>query len=104
MQVRSHKEPQKIELRQNNGKVKEYFLRSNITTEQTEQEEETVTMYVYDEVKVKLVDRNNLETFIKDNFSLLFEQGQLEESIPDNPSQDERISELEDTILSLLEV
>jgi hypothetical protein len=105
MQVTSHKNPQKVELRQEQGKVREYFLRDNITEEQVENEQgDLITQYKYDEVRVKLVNRANIEDYINNNFYLLFEQGQLEEQTPDNPSAEERISELEDTILSLLEV
>ena len=105
MQVTSHKNPQKVELRQEQGKAREYFLRDNITEEQVENEQgDLITQYKYDEVRVKLVDRANIEDYINNNFYLLFEQGQLKEQTPDNPSAEERISELEDTILSLLEV
>ena len=105
MQVTSHKNPQKVELRQEQGKVREYFLRDNITEEQVENEQgNLITQYMYDEVRVKLVNRANIENYINNNFNLLFEQGQLEEQTPSNPSQDERMSELEDTILNLLEV
>ena len=105
MQVTSHKNPQKVELRQEQGKVREYFLRDNITEEQVENEQgDLITQYKYDEVRVKLVNRANIEDYINNNFYLLFEQGQLEEQTPSNPSQDERISELEDTILNLLGV
>ena len=105
MQVTSHKNPQKVELRQEQGKAREYFLRDNITEEQVENEQgDLITQYKYDEVRVKLVDRANIEDYINNNFNLLFEQGKLEEQTPDNPSAEERISELEDTILSLLEV
>lgn len=104
MLVKSHREPKQFELRKKDGKVLEYYLRDNIVTEEVTFEDTTETQYKYDEVKVKLIDRVNLEQFITDNFNDLFQRGIFEETKPNKPSTDERIENLEDTILQIMGV
>jgi hypothetical protein len=103
MQVKGHKKPKKIELRQQNGKIKEYFLRDNIIQEEIEnQEGNLITQYMYDEVKIELVNRNNLEIFIKDNFTKLFEKAIIKEDEPTQPKLEERLEALESMELERL--
>lgn len=104
MLVKSHKEPKKVELRKKEGKVNEYFLRKNISSKEITNEQETTTMYEYEEVKIKLVERNNILDYINNNFEDLFQIGITEENTPEPPSKQERIDELENTLMQLLGV
>ena len=101
MKVQGSKYPDLIWIKTINNGLATVRLRKNIT-ETTDEEGNTI--YEYDEVEVRLANRDNLTQYIENNFDAIFEQGLINEQKPNEPTEQERISALEDVIQNLLGV
>lgn len=76
-------------------------LRRNITEKEIENEDgSTDIIYEYEETEIILVNRNNLEGYIEDNFDIIFEAG-LKNENEDEETIEERIEELEQKLEEL---
>jgi len=76
-------------------------LRDNVEEKQIEHEDTIDTIYEYDEVTIKIVDRPNLEEYITAHFDVLFEMGLQQEATPPLPTEEERLQAVEDAVLIL---
>lgn len=76
-------------------------LRRNITEKEIENEDgSTDIIYEYEETEIILVNRNNLEGYIEDNFDMIFEAG-LESETEHEETIEERIERLEQELEEL---
>lgn len=61
-------------------------------------------IYEYEKVEIKLIERPNLNTLIKNNFDAYFNLGLEEEQKPKEPSVSERIEAIEEVLINSLGV
>lgn len=69
---------------------------------QLESDEDII--YEYEETKIQVVDRPNLEDYITEHFDVLFEDGLTKERTPAEATSQERIEALESALLALMGV
>lgn len=96
--------PEKYKIRTVEDGIAYIRLRRNITEKEVEHDGQTSIIYEYEETEVQLVYRPNLEEYIEQYFDALFEQGILNERALPKPTEEQRISALEDVILQILGV
>lgn len=77
-------------------------LRDNITEKTLQYEEVTDTIYECDEVEIVLSNRANLAEYADEQFDALFAMGKQIENTPKMPTEENRISTLEQAMLELL--
>lgn len=77
MRVKSANIPKTVEVIEREGKHSIVALRENVlsVTEEDTITGEDINLFEYDEVKVKVRNRRNLLTYMKDNFNMWFERG-----------------------------
>lgn len=78
-------------------------LRKNINEIKSTFENQVYVIYEYDEVEIKIVNRPSIEDYIENNLDDLFNKGLKEENKPKEPTNEDRIQQLEDAILFLLD-
>lgn len=98
MKVQSAVNPSKFYVRKIELGVAHVKLRDNIV-EVTDDEDNIG--YEFDEVEVEISDRGNLEDYISDNFISLFELGLVNEKKLKEPSDKEKIVELEKALIEM---
>lgn len=101
MKVQGSAYPENIWIRNKELDSINVTLRKNVEEKQIEREEGIETIYEYDEVTIKLIDRPNLEEYIQNNFDVLFDMGLQQEATPPLPTEEERIQAVEDALLIL---
>lgn len=101
MKVQGSAYPESIWIRNKELDYINVTLRKNVEEKQIEKEEGIETIYEYDEVTIKLIDRPNLEEYIQNNFDVLFDMGLQQEATPPLPTEEERIQAVEDALLIL---
>jgi len=101
MKVQGSAYPESIWIRNKELDYVNVTLRRNVEEKQIEREEGIETIYEYDEVTIKLIDRPNLEEYIQNNFDVLFDMGLQQEATPPLPTEEERIQAVEDALLIL---
>ena len=101
MRVQGSAYPESIWIRNKELDYVNVTLRRNVEEKQIEREEGIETIYEYDEVTIKLIDRPNLEEYIQNNFDALFDMGLQQEAMPPLPTEEERIQAVEDALLIL---
>lgn len=87
--------PEKIWVREVENEIRHITLRDNFEEKTIVRDGENEVNYEFDEVNVYIVNRDNIESYVSDNFELLFEQGTLQEGKPEEPSLKDRIEQLE---------
>lgn len=101
MKVNSSVRPNKFYIRKR--ELGEVFIKLRKNIEEVEEEidsGEVETIYNYDEVEVKIVDRGNLEEYINNNFEPLFKLG-IRNKSKKEISDAEKIEELEETLMEM---
>lgn len=99
MKAESNIKPNQIEIKSRDNMCK-VLLRKNISEKIIENEGgNTDTLYEYDEVKVNIADRNNLKSYIENNFDMIFQGGLDKENTPPEPTEKERIEALEEAVI-----
>lgn len=98
MKVQSSVNPSKFYVRKIELGVAHVKLRNNIA--EVVDEEDNIN-YVFDEVEVQISDRGNLEDYITTNFDSLFKMGIDEEIKIKEPTDKEKIKDLENALLEL---
>ena len=98
MKVQSAVNPSKFYVRKIELGVAHVKLRNNIA--EVVDEEDNIN-YVFDEVEVQISDRGNLEDYITTNFDSLFKMGIDEEIKIKEPTDKEKIKDLENALLEL---
>jgi hypothetical protein len=101
MKVQGSAYPERIWIRNKELGYVNVTLRDNVEEKQIEHDETTDTIYEYDEVTIKIVDRPNLEEYINTYFDALFEMGLQQEATPPLPTEEERLQAIEDAVLFL---
>ena len=101
MRVQGSAYPESIWIRNMELDYINVTLRRNVEEKQIEKENDIETVYEYDEVTIKIVDRPNLEEYITAHFDALFEMGLQQEATPPLPTEEERIQAVEDALLIL---
>ena len=101
MKVQGSAYPESIWIRNKELGYVNVTLRDNVEEKQIEHDETTDTIYEYDEVTIKIVDRPNLEEYINTYFDALFEMGLQQEATPPLPTEEERLQAVEDAVLIL---
>ena len=101
MKVQGSAYPENIWIRNKELDYVNVTLRDNVEEKQIEHDETTDTIYEYDEVTIKIVDRPNLEEYINTYFDALFEMGLQQETTPPPPTEEERLQAIEDVVLFL---
>ena len=101
MKVQGSAYPESIWIRNKELDYINVTLRKNVEEKQIEKENDVETVYEYDEVTIKLVDRPNLEEYVQNNFDALFEMGLQQETTPPLPTEEERLQAIEDAVLFL---
>lgn len=101
MKVQGSAYPESIWIRNKELGYVNVTLRDNVEEKQIEHDETTDTIYEYDEVTIKIVDRPNLEEYITAHFDVLFEMGLQQEATPPLPTEEERLQAVEDAVLFL---
>jgi len=101
MKIQGSAYPENIWIRNKELDCVNVTLRRNVEEKQIEREEGIETIYEYDEVTIKLIDRPNLEEYIQNNFDVLFDMGLQQEATPPLPTEEERIQAVEDALLIL---
>lgn len=101
MKVQGSAYPERIWIRNKELDYINVTLRKNVEEKQIEKENDVETVYEYDEVTIKLVDRPNLEEYIQNNFDALFDMGLQQEATPPLPTEEERLQAIEDAVLIL---
>lgn len=101
MKVQGSAYPESIWIRNMELDYINVTLRRNVEEKQIEKENDIETVYEYDEVTIKLIDRPNLEEYIQNNFDALFNLGLQQEATPPLPTEEERIQAVEDALLIL---
>ncbi len=101
MRVQGSAYPERIWIRNKELGCVNVTLRDNVEEKQIEHDETTDTIYEYDEVTIKIVDRPNLEEYINTYFDALFEMGLQQEATPPLPTEEERLQAVEDAVLIL---
>ncbi|MCF8009522.1 MAG: hypothetical protein K9K32_07120 [Halanaerobiales bacterium] len=100
MQVEGSVKPDSYEIKTIENGMAIVLLRKNISEKTIENEDgSTDTLYEYDEVEVELIERNNLESYIENNFDMIFQAGVEEENTPNEPSIKERLEAVEEAIV-----
>lgn len=96
MQVEGSVFPAKIQVKGVKRGMANVLLRRNITEKIIENNEDgsTDTIYQYEEVKVELANRNNIEQYIEDNFDMVFQAGLEKEGIVEE-TLEEKVARLE---------
>lgn len=88
MKVTSDIRPEKIWHQEIENNMVKVLLRDNIVEKQINNDwGEQETIYEYDEVKIEIVNRQNLIKYIEDHFDELFMLGErieFEKTLPDN--------------------
>ncbi|WP_290756277.1 MULTISPECIES: hypothetical protein [unclassified Exiguobacterium] len=83
-------------------------LRQNVCLKADDEEHLEWTYYEWDEVEIRLVDRDNLLGYVQENFDELFAYGLAEENKPKPKTakelRDEQIKALKDENLMLLDM
>lgn len=101
MKVQGSAYPERIWIRNKELGYVYITLRDNVEEKQVEHEDTIDTIYEYDEVTIKIVDRPNLEEYITAHFDALFEMGLQQEATPPLPTEEERLQAIEDVVLFL---
>ena len=101
MKVQGSAYPESIWIRNKELDYINVTLRRNVEEKLIEKENDVETVYEYDEVTIKLVDRPNLEEYVQNNFDALFNLGLQQETTPPFPTEEERIQAVEDALLIL---
>lgn len=101
MKVQGSAYPESIWIRNKELDYINVTLRKNVEEKQIEKENDVETVYEYDEVTIKLVDRPNLEEYVQNNFDALFNLGLQQETTPPLPTEEERLQAIEDAVLFL---
>ena len=101
MKVQGSAYPESIWIRNKELDYVYITLRDNVEEKQIEHDETTDTIYEYDEVTIKIVDRPNLEEYINTYFDALFEMGLQQEATPPLPTEEKRLQAIEDAVLFL---
>lgn len=101
MRVQGSAYPESIWIRNKELDYINVTLRKNVEEKQIEKENDVETVYEYDEVTIKIVDRPNLEEYITAHFDALFEMGLQQEATPPLPTEEERLQAVEDAVLFL---
>ena len=101
MKVQGSAYPESIWIRNKELDYINVTLRKNVEEKQIEKENDVETVYEYDEVTIKLVDRPNLEEYVQNNFDALFNLGLQQETTPPSPTEEERLQAIEDAVLFL---
>ena len=101
MKIQGSAYPERIWIRNKELDYIYITLRDNVEEKQIEHDETTDTIYEYDEVTIKIVDRPNLEEYINTYFDALFEMGLQQEATPPLPTEEERLQAVEDAVLFL---
>lgn len=94
--------PETTWIRELTNGVRHITLRKGFVEKQIQHEENVEIQYEYDETNIYIVDRDNIEEYIQNNFDILFEQGLINENKPKEPSVEDRISSMENVLLNLL--
>ena len=101
MKVQGSAYPESIWIRNKELDYINVTLRRNVEEKLIEKENDIETIYEYDEVTIKIVDRPNLEEYINTYFDALFEMGLQQEATPPLPTEEERLQAVEDAVLFL---
>lgn len=94
MKSQSNYIPDVVWVREETNGIRHITLRRNFT----EIADEDNTMYEYDEVEIYLVDRENIEEYVGNNFDTLFVAGLSNEVSEPRVTTEEKLEELAGTV------
>lgn len=101
MQVEGSVFPEQIQVKNYENGMAKVLLRRNITENTiTNEDGSTDTIYQYEETRVELANRNNLEQYIQNNFDMVFQVGLDKEGIVEEMLE-EKVARLEQEVEEL---